>query len=80
MWFAGSEAILESYVVTVSQVQRIEAALRKARPSIGERYQKLVRVHRQSVALAASLATKLRLVPSSKLDRRTPQDGELPVP
>jgi hypothetical protein len=80
MWFAGSEAILESYVVTVAQVQRIEAALRKARPSIGERYQKLVRVHRQSVALAASLATKLRLVPSSKLDRRTPQDGELPVP
>ena len=69
MWFAGSEAILESYVVTVAQVQRIEAALRKARPSIGERYQKLVRVHRQSVALAASLATKLRLVPSSKLDR-----------
>jgi len=66
--------------VTVAQVQRIEAALRKARPSIGERYQKLVRVHRQSVALAASLATKLRLVPSSKLDRRTPQDGELPVP
>jgi hypothetical protein len=70
---------LESYVVTVSQVQRLEAALRKAKPGTSERYQKLVRVHRQSVALAASLATKLRLVPSSKLDRRTPQDGELPV-
>ena len=78
-WFLGAEAILESYVVTVSQVQRREAALRKAKPGTSERYQKLVRVHRQSVALAASLATKLRLVPSSKLDRRTPQDGELPV-
>ena len=78
-WFAGAEAILESYVTTVSQVQRLEAALRKAKPGTSERYQKLVRVHRQSVALAASLATKLRLVPSSKLDRRMPQDGELPV-
>jgi len=78
-WFSGAEAILESYVTTVSQVQRLAAALRKAKPGISERYQKLVRVHRQSVALAASLATKLRLVPSSKLDRRTPQDGELPV-
>jgi hypothetical protein len=25
------------------------------------------------------LATKLKLVPSSRLDRRTPQDGNLPV-
>jgi hypothetical protein len=78
-WFSGAESILESYVVTVSQVQRLEAALRKAKPGTSDRYQRLVRVHRQSVALAASLATKLRLVPSSKLDRRTPQDGELPV-
>jgi hypothetical protein len=31
------------------------------------------------VAVTASLATKLKLVPSSRLDRRTPQDGELPV-
>jgi hypothetical protein len=52
-WFTGAEAILESYVVTVTQ--------------------------RQAVALTASLATKLKLVPSSRLDRRTPQDGELPV-
>ena len=78
-WFLGAEAILESYVVTVSQVQRLEAALRKVKSGTSDRYQRLVRVHRQSVALAASLATKLRLVPSSKLDRRTPQDGELPV-
>ena len=78
-WFAGAEAILESYVTTVSQVQRLEAALRKVKSGTSDRYQKLVRVHRQSVALAASLATKLRLVPSSKLDRRTPTDGELPV-
>src|SRR5262249_46119147 len=30
-WFSGAEAILESYVTTVSQVQRLEAALRKAK-------------------------------------------------
>ena len=56
-----------------------KAALRKAKPGTGERYQKLARTHRQSVALAASLATRLRLTPSSKLDKRTPTDGELPV-
>lgn len=45
----------------------------------GERYAKLARLHRRSVALPVSLATKLRRVPSSRLDRRLPQDGDLPV-
>jgi hypothetical protein len=78
-WFSGAEAILESYVTTVSQVQRLEAALRKAKPGVSERYLKLAHTHRQAATLAASLATKLKLVPSSRLDRRTPQDGELPI-
>ena len=65
--------------MTVTQVQMIEAALRKAKPGMSERYQKLLRMHRQAVAVTASLATKLKLVPSSRLDRRTPQDGDLPV-
>ena len=39
----------------------------------------VARLHRQSVALAATLPTRLRLTPSSKLDKRTPADGELPV-
>jgi hypothetical protein len=64
---------------TVSQVQSIEAALRKAKPDASERYQKLAHMHRQSVTLATLLATKLRLVPSTRLDARTPQDGDLPV-
>src|SRR5262249_19520050 len=78
-WFSGAESLLESYVVMVSQVQRLEAVLRKAKPGTSDRYQRLARLHRQSVALAASLATRLRLTPSSKLDKRTPTDGELPV-
>jgi hypothetical protein len=78
-WFSGAEAILESYVTTVSQVQRLEAALRKAKPGTSDRYQRLARMHRQSVGLCATLATRLRLTPSSKLDKRTPTDGELPV-
>lgn len=78
-WFAGSDAILESYIIRVTQMQRLEAALRKVDPGTGDRYQKLARTHRQTVALAASLAVKLRLVPSTRLDKRTPQDGELPV-
>jgi hypothetical protein len=78
-WFNGAESILESYVTTALQVRELEAALRKTKPGVGDRCQKLMRMHRQSVAVTASLATKLKLVPSSRLDRRTPQDGELPV-
>jgi hypothetical protein len=78
-WFAGAEAILESYVCTIVQVQKIEAALRRAKPGTSDRYQRLARMHRQSVALAATLATRLRLTPSAKLDKRTPTDGDLPV-
>ena len=78
-WFSGAESLLESYVTTAIHCQRLEAALRKAKPSTSDRYQRLARMHRQSVALAASLATRLRLTPSSKLDKRTPTDGELPV-
>jgi hypothetical protein len=78
-WFAGAEAILESYVTTVLQVQQLEAALRKARPGTNARYRTLLRLHRQSVALASSLATRLRLTPQSKLDQSQPTDGELPV-
>jgi hypothetical protein len=50
----GAEAILESYAVAVTQVQMIEAALRKASPGIDERYQRLMRMHRQAVAVTAS--------------------------
>jgi hypothetical protein len=34
---------------------------------------------RQLSNAVATLATRLRLTPSSKLDKRTPTDGELPV-
>jgi hypothetical protein len=78
-WFSGGENILETYVVTVSQVQRLEVALRKAPSGTGERYLKLLRAHRQAAALASLLATRLRLTPGSKLDTRTPTDGDLPL-
>jgi membrane protease YdiL (CAAX protease family) len=32
VWFAGAEALLESYVTTVLQVQGLDAALRKTKP------------------------------------------------
>src|SRR5215472_3684553 len=68
-WFAGGEEILESYVCTTVQVQQLEAALRKAKPGTNMHYRTLLRLHRQSVALASSLATRLRLTPQSKLDQ-----------
>jgi hypothetical protein len=70
---------LESFVMTTIQSRQTEAALRKAKPGTGERDQKLARIHRQSVALAAALATRPRLTRHSKLDKSQPTDGELPV-
>jgi hypothetical protein len=78
-WFAGAEEILEAYVCTMCDVQELQAALRKAKPVASARYQKRARLHRHTLALALSLAVRLRLTPSTKLDKRTPQDGELPV-
>jgi phage terminase small subunit len=78
-WFAGAEELLESYCTTVTQLQQIETALRKTKAGTSERYMKLARMHRQVVMLTATLATRLRLSPSTRLDRRTPQDGDLPV-
>src|SRR5262249_13180055 len=49
-WFAGAESLLESFVATTLRCQRLEAALRKAKPGTSERYQKLARLHRQSTA------------------------------
>jgi hypothetical protein len=77
-WFAGSPEVLERYCVTILEAERIDAELRKAAPG-NDRHARLARLHRQAAALAAMLATKLRLVPSTRLDRRTPQDGDLPV-
>jgi hypothetical protein len=74
-WFGGAESLLESFVMTTLHCRRLEAALRNDKSVT----QRLARAHRQAVALAASLATRLRLTPSSKLDKRTPQDGDLPV-
>jgi hypothetical protein len=78
-WFAGAETLLESFVTTTIQCQHLEAALRKTKPGTSERYAKLMRMHRQAVALAATLGTRLRLTPHSKLDKTQPQDGDLPV-
>jgi hypothetical protein len=78
-WFAGAETLLETFVTTTLHCRRLEAELRKTKPGTGERYTKLTRLHRQSAALAATLATRLRLTPHSRIDKTQPSDGELPV-
>jgi hypothetical protein len=77
-WFAGAESLLESFVVTTIQGEHIEAALRQT-PVEDACYAKLARLHRGTVALAATLATRLRLTPHSRIDKNRPQDGDLPV-
>jgi hypothetical protein len=78
-WFSGALRLLETYCVTVIQLQQIEAALRKTKPGASERYLTLARLHRQSAALAATLGTRLRLTPHSKLDKTQPTDGDLQI-
>jgi hypothetical protein len=77
-WFAGAEAILECYCTTVSHLQRVEAWLAEVRPD-DERYVELMRIRLGLVGQLSSLAVKLRLTPSSRLDRRTPHIGVAPV-
>jgi len=77
-WFAGAESLLESFVVTTMQCQQIETALR-ATPITDAGYSKLARLHRQSVAMAATLGTRLRLTPHSHIHKTQPTDGDLPV-
>jgi hypothetical protein len=77
-WFAGAEAILECYCTTVSHLQQVETWLGQMQPD-HERYVELVRLRLGLVGQLASLAVKLRLVPSSRLDRRTPPTGLSPV-
>ena len=77
-WFAGAEGLLESYVTTTIQGQQIEAALR-ATPITDAGYSKLARLHRATVALAATLGTRLRLTPHSQIHKTQPTDGDLPV-
>jgi len=70
--------ILECYVTTVSHLHRVEAWFAEVRPD-DERYVELMRLRLGLVGQLSSLAVKLRLVPSSRLDRRTPHTGLSPV-
>ena len=78
-WFdAGAASLLERFCVTMIQCQEIEAALHQT-PVADPQYPKLAKLHRLSAALAATLATRLRLTPHSRIDKNRPQDGDLPV-
>lgn len=79
-WFGGALELLESYCVTVIQVQAIEAQLRKMRPSAAASYQRLARLHRQCVAQASLLATRLRLTPGARISPTQPVNGDVPMP
>ena len=59
--------------------QWIEQALRRTRPGANHRYVTLARLHRQNAMLCASLAVKLKLTPSSKIDKNVSRDGDRPL-
>jgi hypothetical protein len=81
-WFLSSEALLETYVVVVSQQRELEECIKAVAPA-SRRWIELVRLHRAVVMTAGNLATKLRLTPRSTVDRYTPKvvspvPGKLP--
>jgi hypothetical protein len=57
-----------SFCVTMIQCQEIAATLHQT-PVAEPHYPKLAKLHRLSAALAATLATRLRLTPHSRLTR-----------
>jgi hypothetical protein len=77
-WFSGSEHVLADYVTQAIICEDLQRQLCKTRVGTGDRFMKLVRLHRQSAQLAAHLAVKLRLTPSSKTDKHLSNDGERP--
>jgi hypothetical protein len=77
-WYAGAEVLLECYCRTVTQLHQIEDWLGQKQPD-HKRYADLVRLRLVLVGQLCSLATKLRLTPSARLDRRTPATGLFPV-
>jgi hypothetical protein len=78
-WFVGSEALLRSYVISTVHCQRIEDELRKTVPSATGPYERLARLHRQTVSQCASLARSLRLTVNQKIDASQRATGDLPV-
>jgi hypothetical protein len=63
--------------VVIGHRRRELSELRKSKPIASSCYRMLLRLHRQSVSMAATLGT--RLTPHSKLDKSQPTDGALPV-
>ena len=61
-----------------SHLQQVETWLGQMQPD-HERYGELMRIRLALVGQLSSLAVKLRLTPSSRLDRRTPPVGLFPV-
>jgi hypothetical protein len=78
-WFDGSEALLQSYVISTIHCQALEARLRQATPSADAPYERLARLHCQAVKQCASLARTLRLTVSSRVDRNLRHDGDEPL-
>jgi len=77
-WYLGAEAILESYCRTVTQLHQVEKWLGRMGPD-HKRFAEILRLRVALVGQLCSLAVKLKLTPSTRLDRRTPHTGLYPV-
>jgi hypothetical protein len=78
-WFAGSESLLQSYVTLTVHCQEIEKQLRMTKPRADGSYERLARLHRQTVTQCTSLARSLRLTVQSRLDKTIRADGDEPL-
>jgi hypothetical protein len=77
-WFVGCETILETFTVEAITCRRIEMAMRKLRPG-GKRYSELAKLRHNSARLCASLSVKLKLLPSTVVQRNVSADGDRPL-
>jgi hypothetical protein len=78
-WFVGCEPILEAFVVEAVACRRIEVAMRRLKPGGSKQYATLVQLHHASSRLCASLSVKLRLLPSTVVQRNVSADGDRPL-
>ena len=72
-WFQGCEALLEIYVHALSMQRFLAQQIRRCDPADEKRLATLIRCQRDSAAVVASFATKMRLTPRSSFDRTAPK-------
>jgi hypothetical protein len=72
-WFQGCEVMLEIFVRSIVLERFVTQQIKATDPSDSQRLASLMRCQRDTAAVIASYATKMRLTPRASFDRTAPK-------